>query len=153
MDLTDAEREFVDEARRRIQSHSERRKAADRYDKIHAVARSTSGEIYEGTPFETSQPQFDCCAERHAINELHYAETEATAFDAILVAGPVPDEGDSVTTPCGACRHAIEEFGDDPTVFCTNFVREDDGWTMFPTIERYTADELYPHHQPHPTWD
>lgn len=112
-----------------------------------------SGNIYVGMPFETSQSQFDFCAERHAINTMQYAETETTKFDVILVACPVPDADEPVTTPCGACRHAIRQFSDDATVFCSNFVRRADGWTMFPALERYTAEELYPHQTHHPTWE
>ncbi len=93
------------------------------------------------------------CAERHAINNMQYAETEATKLDVILIVGPVPDTDETVTTPCGACRHAIHQFSDNATVFCSNFVRQADGWTMFPTIERYTAEELYSHHRSHPTWE
>jgi cytidine deaminase len=96
--------------------------------------------------------QFDVCAERHAINELLYAEP-GSALDAILVATPVPDETAPPPTPCGACRHAIHQFGDDAAVYCTTFVREDDGWTTFPRVERFTATELYPGHQGHPSWD
>jgi len=74
-------------------------------------------------------------------------------LDGVLVAGPVPDADDRVTTPCGACRHAISQFSDDATVLCSNFVRRNDGWTMFPSIERYTAEELYPAARTESVWE
>jgi cytidine deaminase len=144
--------EFVERARERILDHAKDRRRAGLTDKLYAVARSETGILYEGVPFETSMPQFDFCAERHAINEMLYAEPGAT-LDAILVATPAPDETAPPPTPCGACRHAIAEFGDDATVLCTTFVREDDGWTTFPRVERFTGDELYPDHQGHPSWE
>lgn len=153
LDLPDAEREFVDRARSRILDHSRQRREAGLVDRIHAVARSATGELYEGMAFETSQPQFDCCAERHAIADMHYAETERATLDALLVAGPVPDAEADPVTPCGACRHAIHEFGENPTVYCATFVREPEEWTAFPTVERYTAEQLYPARRPHPEWD
>ncbi|WP_121822497.1 hypothetical protein [Halostella salina] len=144
---------FVDEARRRVLAHARRRRQAGLTDVLYAVVRSTSGSLYDGTPFETSMPQFDFCAERHAINNMLHAEPETDAFTDLLVAEPVPDESTDPKTPCGACRHAILEFGDDATVYCASFVRESDGWTMFPRLNRYTAAELYPDHQDHPSWD
>lgn len=143
-DLDPDERAFVSAAEDRIRAHAERWRAAERSDIIHAVARSTGGGRYHGIPLETSLGQFDHCAERHAMTELRAAEPDE-ALDAILVAGAVPDADAPVTTPCGACRHVIDEFGADPTVFCTSFVREPDGWTMFPRVERHAADDLYPH--------
>ena len=144
MDLSRKERRFIDVARDRIRKHSQERKNAEHFDKLHAVVRSTNGSIYAGVPFESSMSQFDLCAERHAINNMHYVETKTTKLDLILVAGTVPDADESVTTSCGACRHAIHEFSDNATVFCSRFVRQDDGWTMFSRIKRYTVEELYP---------
>jgi cytidine deaminase len=153
MELSASERELVDEARGRIRDHARKRRAAGHYDKLYAFVRSETGTVYEGTPLETSMTQADCCAERHAIANMQHAETESTMLDAVLVAGPVPDTDDRVTTPCGACRHAISQFSDDATVLCSNFVRRDDGWTLFPSIERYTAEELYPAARIEPVWE
>ena len=153
MDVPEDEQPFLEAAEGRIRDHAVDRRRAGRTDVIHAVVRSTTGAVYEGVPFESDAPQFNYCAERHAINELRFAEPGTGAVDVILVAGPVPDADASVTTPCGACRHAIDEFGDDPTVYCGTFVREEEGWELFAKLERYDATELYPHHRPHPTWD
>jgi len=153
MDLSPEERDFFDAAERRILDHARRRRAAGRTDVIHAVVRSTSGDLYDAIPLETSTSQFDCCAERCAINDLRQAEPGDPTVDAVLIAGPVPAGSDAVTTPCGACRHVIHEFGPDATVYCASFVREDEGWTTFPTVERYTPQELYAHHDPGPVWE
>lgn len=153
MDRTDSEREFLAEARGLIRASARSRREASLHDKIHAVARSGDGACYEGMAFETSLAQFDVCAERHALANMHHAETEHATLDAILVAGPVPDVDGEPTTPCGACRHAIHDIAPDATVICTNFVRADDGWTMFPTVDRYTATELYPGRTDPPSWE
>lgn len=153
MSQSDSGGEFVERARRRILSHARKRRRADQTDKLYAVVQSETGDLYDAVPLETSMAQFDVCAERHAINDMLYAEPETATFEAILVATPVPDEATPPPTPCGACRHAIHEFSDDGTVYCTTFVRENDGWTMFPRTERYTATELYPEHHGHPSWD
>lgn len=145
--------EFVEQARQRIQAHARKRRQTGHTDKLYAVVRSETGDLYDGIPLETSMPQFNVCAERHAINNMLYAEPGAATLEAILVATPVPDETTPPPTPCGGCRHAIDQFSDDGTIYCTTFVREDDGWTMFPRVERYTATELYPDHQGHPSWE
>lgn len=152
MDLTSGERAFVDEARDRLLDLARSRRDAGRVDLLYAAVQSTAGPVYTGIPFESSAPQFNVCAERHAINRLRYAEPGG-AVDTVLVAGPAPDRDAPVTTPCGACRHAIDEFGADATVLCSLYVREDEGYETFPRIERYAASELYPENNPHPTWE
>ncbi|MHB9288786.1 hypothetical protein ACKVMT_17290 [Halobacteriales archaeon Cl-PHB] len=153
MDLSADDRRFLDAAEARLRDCLETRRAAGQHDAIVAVARSPTGELYAGVPLETSQSQFDVCAERAALAAMERAEPATTSLDDILVAGPVPEAEPSVTTPCGACRHAIHDHSPEATVFCSNFVREGDGWTTFPTLERYTAAELYPHRTDHPTWE
>lgn len=151
MDHLDDE-QFLGRARERIREHARTRREAGYTDKLSAVARSGSGALSFGIPLETSMAQFDVCAERHAINAMLAANPDAT-LSAILVAAPAPDETSQPTPPCGACRHAIQEFSEDCPVFCATFVREETGWTMFPKLERYTAEELYPDHRGHPEWD
>lgn len=133
-------------ARERIREHARDRWGDGLNDILYAFVLSESGEIYEGKPFESSQPSFNVCAERHAINSMQFAETEDAAIRAVLVAGPVPDVEHGGTMPCGACRHAIREFGDEDTpVIVSSFVREEGGeWTIFPEIETFTAGALYP---------
>lgn len=153
MSQSDDESEFFEQASQRIRTHARTRREAGHTDKLYAVVRSSTGNLYEGIPLETSMPNFNVCAERHAINNMLYAEPETATCDAILIATPAPEETTAPPTPCGACRHVIHQFGDDAIVYCTTFIREDEGWTMFPRVERYTATELYPAHQGHPSWD
>lgn len=143
---------FRERARERIREHARARREAGYTDKLSAVARSDSGSLFLGVPLETSMAQFDVCAERHAINAMLVDGPDAT-LSAILVATPAPDETHEPPTPCGACRHAIQVFGENCPVYCATFVREDEGWSMFPKMERYTAAGLYPDHQGHPEWD
>lgn len=153
MPSSDEESAFVERARKRILEHARKRRRAGHTDKLYSVVRSETGNLYDAIPFETSMSQLNFCAERHAINDMLYAEPDSASVSDLLVATPVPDETHDPPTPCGACRHAIHEFSDDATVYCTTFVREEDGWTTFPRLERYTATELYPDHQGLPTWD
>ncbi|MFB6253220.1 MAG: hypothetical protein ABEI06_01255 [Halobacteriaceae archaeon] len=153
MNLSDKEQSFIETAETRIRSHARERRDVALFDKLYAIVQSETGKIYEGIPFETSMSQFDFCAERHAINNMQYAETEKTNVDMIIIAGPAPNDEATITMPCGACRHAINQFSEDATVFCSNFVRESTGWTIFPRLKRFTATELYPHHEPVPSWE
>lgn len=143
---------FLERARERIREHARTRRDAGYTDKLSAVARSDSGDLFLGIPLETSMKQFDVCAERHAINAMLAEDPDAT-LSSILVATPAPDETSQPTPPCGACRHVIHEFSDDCPVICGTFVREESGWSMFPKMERYTAEGLYPDHRGHPSWD
>ncbi|MFO7794235.1 MAG: hypothetical protein R6V35_04655 [Candidatus Nanohaloarchaea archaeon] len=154
-ELTESEEELVDTARERILNHAESRWEEGLYDVLYAFVLSESGEIYEGKPFESSQPSFNFCAERHAINQLQYEETENSKIEAVLVAGPVPDKDHKGTMPCGACRHAINEFGDEETtVIISNFVRKEGGeWKLFPQIQKFQILELYPEAYEPVEWD
>lgn len=153
MTQSDEASKFLENARQRIRTHARKRRQAGHTDKLYTVVQSKSGDLYVGIPFETSMTQANFCAERHAINNMLCREPDSGAVERILVATPAPDETSNPTTPCGACRHAIHQFSDDATVYCATFVRETDGWTMFPRIDQYSATELYPDHHGHPSWD
>ncbi|MFB6099959.1 MAG: hypothetical protein ABEK16_01680 [Candidatus Nanohalobium sp.] len=153
--LTGSEEKLVEHAKNRIEEHARKRQDAGLYDVLYSFVLSESGEIYEGIPFESNQPSIDFCAERHAINQMQLEENEKSKVEAVFVAGPVPDEKEHVTMPCGSCRHAISEFGEeDTTVIASNFIREGDGeWKMFPEIRKFKIKELYPESYEPPTWD
>ncbi|MDY6777209.1 MAG: hypothetical protein SVU32_00960 [Candidatus Nanohaloarchaea archaeon] len=153
-DLDENEQRLVETAKERIRKHARERRKQGLNDILYAFVRSTSGSIYAGKPFESNQPSFNFCAERHAINTMQYEETEEARLDAILVAGPVPEGREQPVTPCGACRHAIHEFGGGETpVIAASFVRQDRGWELFTALERYTASELYPAAYEPVNWD
>lgn len=152
---TEGEDRLIEYAERRIREHSRIRQEEGLYDVLYAFVLSESGEIYEGIPFESNQPSFNFCAERHAINQMQLEENEESEIEVVLVAGPVPDEDEHVTMPCGACRHTIDEFGDEETtVIASNFIREGKGdRNIFPEIRRFKISELYPETYEQPTWD
>jgi cytidine deaminase len=153
--LTNSEEELVEHARERIREHARKRQKEGLYDVLYAFVLSESGEIYEGIPFESNQPCFNFCAERHAINQMQLVENEESEIEAVFVAGPVPDEEESVNMPCGACRHAIDEFGrEKTTVIASNFVRKGkDEWNFFPKIRKFKIRELYPESYEPVNWD
>lgn len=147
------EEEFIEEAKSRVMEQLRKRRAAGKHDTIVAVVQSPTGDLYKGTTFRTTQPQFDFCAERHALHNMFHEHPEVDSFERLFVAGAVPEVDGNVTTPCGACRHVMNEANPDATVICSNFVRESEGWIQFPTLKRFTVEDLYPHHQPLPTWE
>lgn len=153
--LTEQEEELVEYARERISEHSNDRWENDLYDVLCAFVLSESGEIYEGEPFESSQPSFNFCAERHDINQMQFEETEESKIEAVLVAGPVPDKDHKRTLPCGAYKHLINEFGDEETtVIVSNFVRkESDEWKLFPQLQKFNIPELNPEAYEPVEWD
>ncbi|NHX37638.1 MULTISPECIES: cytidine/deoxycytidylate deaminase family protein [Halolamina] len=153
MSQSEEARKFIEQARQRIRTHAQKRRHAGQTDKLYAVVQSKTGNLYVGIPLETSMPQANFCAERHAINNMLYTEPDSGAVERILVATPAPDETTNPTTPCGACRHVIHQFSNDATIYCATFVRETDGWTMFPRVDEYSAKDMYPNHHGHPSWD
>jgi cytidine deaminase len=152
---TDKEKNLVRYAESRIREDSIKRQEQGLYDVLYAFVLSESGEIYEGIPFESNQPSFNFCAERHAINHMQLEENEESTIETVLVAGPVPDEDEHVTMPCGACRHAIEEYGDkETTVIASNFIREGNNQrNIFPDIRKFKISELYPESYEPPKWN
>lgn len=144
-DFTDEEENLIEYARSRILEYCRMRKEKGLHDKIFAFALSESGEIYEGITFDSNQPQYDICAEKHALANMAKEETEKANLKSILVAGPVPRDNKRCTKPCGSCRHVIHENATEETsVICTCFVRKKDDWEMFPDFEKFNVDELYP---------
>ena len=143
--LTNEEKKLVEFAKRAIVKYSKKRKEKGLYDTIHAFVLSSSGKIYSGTPLESNLPPTNHCAEAHAISNMRLEETEKTKIKSILVAGPVPKISRRCATPCGRCRHLINEFGTpNTTVLCSEFIRFEKEWKVFPKIQKYTIKELYP---------
>ena len=150
--MTDSE-QFVEAAKERVIDQLRARREAGLSDTIVAVVQSPTGILHTGTPFESSQPQFGFCAERHALHNMFHANPELTSFKRLFVAGAVPEATESVTTPCGACRHALHEANPDATIYCSHVIREPKGWNEFPDVERFTVEELYPSPCDPPTWE
>ena len=77
--------------------------------KVGAALLSKSGKVYTGCNVECSSYGISLCAERTAlVKAISEGEKE---FDAIAVVGGKEDAL-TYTTPCGACRQFLSDFGD-----------------------------------------
>jgi cytidine deaminase len=148
------EKKLIEYAKKKIFQYSKMRKEQGLYDIIYAFVLSESGKIYNGACFESTLPQCNICAERHAIANLILAETEKARIKCIFVAGPVPRKSKKTIAPCGMCRHVINEFSTQKTsIICSEFIRNEKNWEMFPRIDKYKIKELYPHPYEPINWD
>ena len=87
-----------------------RRAAAQSYSpysrfKVGAALWSDQGTIVVGTNVENASYGLTCCAERTAI--FSAVTAGAQQVRAIVIYTPTP----TPTTPCGACRQVLSEFG------------------------------------------
>lgn len=140
------EKKLIGYARSKVLQYCKLRKSKGFYDLFYSFVLSDSGKIYGGVASESKQPQAGFCAERHAIANMLLAETEKAKIVSILVAGPVPKKSKESATPCGICRIRIHEFSTSKTsVLCSDFIRKEKGWFVFPKVDKYTITELYPH--------
>ena len=73
--------------------------------KVGAAVQAESGAVYAGCNVENAAYPAGTCAEEGAVASMVAAGERRIA--AILVFG----EGQTVVTPCGACRQRIREFG------------------------------------------
>lgn len=73
--------------------------------RVGAAVRADSGEIYLGCNVENASYGLTSCAERNAI----FAAVGAgeTRIEAVVIYTPTA----TPTSPCGACRQVIREFG------------------------------------------
>jgi cytidine deaminase len=79
---------------------------------VGAAVLTAQGDIYDGANVENASYGLSMCAERNAI--FHAVAQGATAITALAVYTPTP----AATTPCGACRQVMAEFGADIVVLC-----------------------------------
>ena len=76
--------------------------------KVGAALLTKNGKIYQGANMECSSYGLAICAERVAlVKALYDGEKE---FEKIAVVGGHEDEL-TYTTPCGACRQFLADFG------------------------------------------
>ncbi|MBR4110464.1 MAG: cytidine deaminase [Clostridia bacterium] len=76
--------------------------------KVGAALLTKSGKVYQGANMECSSYGMTVCAERVAlVKALYDGEKE---FEKIAVVGGKEDEL-TYTTPCGACRQFLADFG------------------------------------------
>ena len=79
---------------------------------VGAAVLGASGRIHAGANVENAAYGLSMCAERSAIFRA-LAEGERR-IEAICLYTPTP----APSTPCGACRQVIQEFGADALVVC-----------------------------------
>lgn len=84
--------------------------------KVGAAILGASGKIYAGCNVENASYGLSNCAERTAI--FSAVASGETRIKCVVVYTPTK----IATTPCGACRQVIYEFGPDTRVisFCTS---------------------------------
>ena len=98
--------------------------------RVGAAVLSDRGTIHAGGNVENASYGLTICAERNAIFQA--VAQGARKIRALAVYTPT----DAPTTPCGACRQVLAEFGRDAPIFCCT---DDDA-----SDELYTLDELLP---------
>jgi cytidine deaminase len=97
---------------------------------VGAAVLTEDGAIHSSANVENASFGLSHCAERNAIFQ---AVTQgARRIEALAVYTPTP----TVTTPCGACRQVLSEFGTGATVICCAADASSE--------RRYTLDELLP---------
>ncbi len=142
--FTTDEKKLIDYAKEKILEYCKKRKSEGLYDTIYAFILSENDQIYEGTFLELPSG-VGFCSERAAIANMILKETEKAKIKVLLVACPVPKSLDKPLTPCGACRLAIEKFGTEKTtILCSEFIRKENGWEIFPKIWKFKIEDLYP---------
>lgn len=102
--------------------------------KVGAALVGKSGKVYTGCNVECSSFGISLCAERTAlVKAVSEGEKE---FEAIYVVGGSNDEL-TYTTPCGACRQFLSDFGNFKVVMG---YKEDNEWKQ----KIFTVKDLLP---------
>jgi cytidine deaminase len=80
---------------------------------VGAAILTDRGEIFSGCNVENASFGLTICAERNAIFQAVCRAPAPLVIRAVLVFTPTSEP----TSPCGACRQVINEFGPDAEVF------------------------------------
>lgn len=99
--------------------------------KVGAAVLTEDGQIFSGCNVENASYGLTICAERNAIFHAVVASVNSLGIKALLIYTPTA----TPTSPCGACRQVINEFGPDAEILSVC-----DG----PDSIRKTLDELLP---------
>ncbi len=93
--------------------------------RVGAALRSAAGHVYLGCNVENASYTLGNCAERAAIAAA--VQAEGTAFQLAAIAVIAFDASDCTLpiSPCGGCRQALVEFGEDAAV---SFRQPDGQW-------------------------
>ncbi len=80
--------------------------------RVGAALLLTSGEIVTGTNVENGSFRLTCCAEQVALTRAVAEHGPTVRLQAVAIA----NLNEAASTPCGACRQTLAEFGDDQTL-------------------------------------
>jgi cytidine deaminase len=150
--FTPHEKKLISYAKKAVVKYNKLRQSKGGIDTLYSFVLSDSGKIYDGACLETNFAA-NICAERHAIANMILKESYRAKVRSIVVADPVPAVQKRSTTPCGACRQIIIDFGSPTTtVLCMQYMRQKSGW-IFPKIEKFSIKALYPHPFKPVVWD
>jgi cytidine deaminase len=98
---------------------------------VGAAVLATDGAIYAAANVENASFGLSICAERAAI--LQAVAHGARGIDAVVIYTPTA----AATTPCGACRQVIYEFGPDALIVsCTDDDRAEKTCTLAELLPR-----------------
>jgi cytidine deaminase len=97
--------------------------------RVGAACVAGSGRIYAGANVENASYGLTICAERNALFQAVAAGERDIRAMVVYTPTPMP------STPCGACRQVLCEFGDAIEVMCCC-----DG----DTVRTFTSGELMP---------
>jgi cytidine deaminase len=98
---------------------------------VGAAVLAANGAMHSGANVENASYGLSMCAERNAVFQA--VARGVRRIEAVVVYTATP----AATTPCGACRQVLHEFGPDALVVCCT----DDAAAE----RRYALAELLPH--------
>jgi cytidine deaminase len=102
----------LDELKRRAREAAKHAYAPYSGFAVGAAVLTEGGEIHSGANVENASFGLSNCAERNAIFQA--VAQGARKLEALAVYTPTA----TATTPCGACRQVLSEFGADAIVIC-----------------------------------
>jgi cytidine deaminase len=108
----------IDQALRLAMIAAAREAAANAYCpysrfRVGAAVLTSRGEIFAGCNVENASYGLTICAERNAVFQAVLKGGTPLVIRAVVVFTPTAEP----TSPCGACRQVINEFGPDADVF------------------------------------
>jgi cytidine deaminase len=103
---------ILDELKRRARAAAAHAYAPYSRFAVGAAVLTDTGEIHSSANVENASFGLSNCAERNAIFQA--VAQGARKLKALAVYTPTAD----ATTPCGACRQVLSEFGAGATVIC-----------------------------------
>lgn len=98
--------------------------------RVGAACATASGRIFAGANVENASYGLTICAERNAVFQAVAAGEREIVAVAIYTPTATP------TTPCGACRQVLSEFGDDISVVC---------YCDGPIVHEFSVAQLLPY--------